>query len=128
LGELEIVSAQTETFAEVAAITTDHVEFAVLQPRASCQCRLQGATLGFGKDEPIGAAVPRERFEVLDFYHARLAGHCAQQEAADLHALRRNRVERAPHLPTQAVDDFPTQVYDPRCKFGSGQSISLPVG
>jgi len=127
LGELKIVSAQTETFAEVTSITADHVEFGVLQPRASCQCRFQGATLGFRKDEPLGASVPCERFEVLDFDHASLAGHCTQQKAADLHALRRDRVERAPHLPTQARDDVSTQVYDQRCKFGDGQSISLRV-
>jgi hypothetical protein len=100
LGQRKIVSAQTETFAEVASITADYVEFAVLQPPASCQCRLQGATLGFRKDESLGAAVPPERFEVLDFDHASLERHCAQQEAADLHTLGRHRVERTPHLPT----------------------------
>jgi hypothetical protein len=127
LGERNIVRAQTETFAHVASITADHLEFAVPQPRASRKCRLQGATLGFGKDEPLGAPVPSERFEVLDFDHASLASRRAQQEAADLHALRRNRVERAPDLPTQVRDNCPTQVYDLRRKFGSGQSISLRV-
>jgi hypothetical protein len=121
LGERKIVSAETETFADVASITTNHVEFAVAQPCASRKCRLQSATLGFGKDEPLGATVPRERFEVLDFDHASLAG-CAQQGAADLHALRGNRV--APQLLRQVLDDFPMQVYDPRCKFGSGHNIS----
>jgi hypothetical protein len=125
LGKRKIVSAQTETFADLASITADHVESTVLQPRASCKCRLQGATRGFGKDEPLGAAVQRERFEVLDFDHASRGGRSAQQEAADLDALRRNRV--APHLPIQVLDDFPTQVYDQRCKSGSGHNISLAL-
>jgi hypothetical protein len=127
LGERKIVCAQTETFADMASITADHVELAVAQPCASRKCRLQGATLGFGKDEPL-ATVPREWREVLDFDHASLAGRGAQQEAADLHASRRNRVERVPHVPAQTFDDVPTQVYDQRCKFGSGQSFSLRVG
>jgi hypothetical protein len=128
LRERKIVSAQTETFADMASITADHVELAVAQPGGSRKRRLQGATLGFGKDEPVGATAPREWREVLDFDHASLAGRCAQEEAADLHALRQNRVERVPHVPTQTFDNVPTQVYNQRCKFGSGQSFSLRVG
>jgi hypothetical protein len=77
LGERKIVSAQTETFTDMASIIANHVELAVAQPCASRKCRLQGATLGFGKDEPLGATVPREWCEVLDFDHVSLAGRCA---------------------------------------------------